>query len=119
MGTHGPDVLAELRLPARELRRRVPGVYDGFSATHQAAMADGALDTKTKELIALAISVVQQCDGCVASHARGAHRADASEDEVAEAIGVAILMAGGPATVYGPRALAAFQEFAAPAADQG
>ncbi len=116
MGNHGPDVLADLRLPSRELRRRIPAVYEGFTATHRAALADGVLDTKTKELMALAISVSQQCDGCLASHARGAHRAGATEDEVAEAIGVAILMGGGPATVYGPRALAAFQSFATPEA---
>jgi AhpD family alkylhydroperoxidase len=112
MGNHGPEVLADLRRPVRELRRRIPTVYEGFAATHHAALADGALDTKTKELMALSISVAQQCDGCIASHARGAHRAGATEDEVAEAIGVAILMAGGPATIYGPRALAAFQAFA-------
>ncbi len=112
MGNHGPDVLTDLRLPVRELRRRIPAVYEGFAATHHAALADGALDTATKELMALAISVVQQCDGCIASHARGAQRAGATEEQVAEAIGVSILMAGGPATVYGPRALAAFQEFA-------
>ncbi|MEZ5093821.1 carboxymuconolactone decarboxylase family protein [Nocardioides sp.] len=112
MGNHGPDVLADLRLPVRELRRRIPAVYEGFAATHHAALADGELDTRTKELMALAISVVQQCDGCIASHARGAHRAGATAEQVAEAIGVSILMAGGPATVYGPRALAAFQEFA-------
>jgi AhpD family alkylhydroperoxidase len=112
MGNHGPDVLADLRLHVRELRRRIPSVYEGFAATHHAALTDGALDTKTKELMALSISVAQQCDGCIASHARGAHRAGATEQEVAEAIGVAILMAGGPATIYGPRALAAFQAFA-------
>lgn len=80
---------------------------------NKAALAQGALDTKTKELIALAIAVAKQCDGCIASHARGAARQGASEEEVAEAIGVAVLMDGGPGTVHGPRALAAFKEFAA------
>lgn len=75
-------------------------------------MSSGALDVKTKELIALAISVTTHCDGCIAAHARGAARAGASVQEVAEMLGVTILMHGGPATVYGPRALAAFQEFA-------
>jgi AhpD family alkylhydroperoxidase len=114
MGNHGPDVLADLRQPARELRRLIPDVYDGFSKLHGAALADGVLDVKTKELIALAIGVTQQCDGCIASHARGAHRAGATAEEVAEAIGVTLLMSGGPATVYGPRALAAYQAFASP-----
>jgi AhpD family alkylhydroperoxidase len=114
MGNHGPDVLADLRGPSRELRRLIPEVYEGFSKLHGSALADGVLDAKTKELIALAVAVSTQCDGCIASHARGAHRHGATEQEVAEAIGVTFLMNGGPATVYGPRALAAFQAFADP-----
>jgi len=87
-------------------------VYQGYAALHTAVMADGALDMKTKELIALAIAVSKQCDGCIASHARGAARRGASPDEVAEALGVAILMNGGPGTVHAPRAFAAYREFA-------
>jgi AhpD family alkylhydroperoxidase len=106
------EILDELRQPVRDLRRHIPGVFEGYGATHAAAMGDGALDAKTKELIALALAVTKQCDGCIASHARGAARRGASAPEVAEALGVAILMNGGPATVYGPRAFEAFQEFA-------
>ncbi|MFV0461981.1 MAG: carboxymuconolactone decarboxylase family protein [Nostocoides sp.] len=109
--SHGKDVLAELREPAAALRAMIPEVYEGFTHTHKAALADGALDTKTKELMAFAIGISQRCDGCIASHARGAARAGATMQEAAEAVGVAILMNGGPATVYGPRALAAFGEF--------
>nr|NLI51697.1 carboxymuconolactone decarboxylase family protein [Propionibacterium sp.] len=112
--SYGKQVLADLREPARELRSRIPAVYEGYSATHKAALGAGDLDTKTKELIALAIAVSTRCDGCIASHARGAAKAGATAQEVAEALGVAILMVGGPATVYGPRALDAFLEFAAP-----
>ena len=108
----GHDTLAELRDPSRELRRLIPDVYKGFVDTHKAALGEGVLDTRTKELVALAISVSTQCDGCIASHARGAAHAGATREEVAEIIGVAILMSGGPATVYGPRALAAFDDFA-------
>ncbi|HHV22726.1 MAG TPA: carboxymuconolactone decarboxylase family protein [Propionibacterium sp.] len=109
---YGKQTLADLREPSKNLRSKIGDVYAGFGAVHKAALADGALDTKTKELIALAISITSQCDGCISSHARGAASAGATEEEVAEMIGVAILMAGGPATVYGPRALEAFQEFA-------
>lgn len=108
---HGTEVLDALRQPSRALRQQIPEVYAGFSATHKAALSAGALDTRTKELIALAISVAQQCDGCIASHARGAATAGASPEEVAETLGVNILMSGGPATVYGPRAYDAFLEF--------
>lgn len=109
--SHGKQVLADLREPSKNLRSKIGDVYAGFAATHKAALADGVLDMKTKELMALAVSIATKCDGCIASHARGAARAGATPDEVAETIGVAILMAGGPATVYGPRALEAFMEF--------
>jgi len=110
--THGKAVLDELSPLHRELRRAIPDVYKGFQALHGAAFAEGALDVKTKELIALAIAVIERCDGCIASHAQGAARAGATRQEAAEAIGVAFLMNGGPATIYGPRAFAAFNEFA-------
>ncbi|MBE1494041.1 AhpD family alkylhydroperoxidase [Amycolatopsis lexingtonensis] len=108
---YGKTVQDELREPARELRKAIPAVYQGFGQLHEAALAAGALDAKTKELIALAISVSKECDGCIAAHARGAVRKGATLEEGAEAIGVAIMMNGGPATVYGPRAFAAVQEF--------
>ena len=107
----GQAVHDELREPTRRLREAVPAVYQGFAKLHQAALTTGALDAKTKELIALSIAVSTQCDGCIAAHARGAARKGATPAEAAEAIGVAILMSGGPGTVYGPRAFAAFEEF--------
>lgn len=110
---YGKTVQEALHEPTRDLRKAIPEVYHGFAQLHEAALAPGALDGKTKELIALAISVSKECDGCIAAHARGAVRKGASLEEGAEAIGVAIMMNGGPATVYGPRAYAAFQEFAA------
>ncbi len=109
--TYGKQVQEELRPHARELRHMIPDVYKGFGALHDAALTDGALDTKTKELIALAIAVSTECDGCIAAHAHAAVRHGASLEEAAEAIGVTFLMNGGPATVYGPRAYAAFAEF--------
>jgi AhpD family alkylhydroperoxidase len=101
-----------LRDPALALRSQIPEVYAGFQGLHDAAFAKGALDVKTKELIALAIATAQHCDGCMASHARGAARSGATDAEVAEAMGVCIQMMGGPGTVYAPRAYAAFREFA-------
>jgi AhpD family alkylhydroperoxidase len=110
--SYGKGVQAELRDPALALRKAIPEVYDGFNALHAAAYSAGALDVKTKEIIALAIATASHCDGCMAAHARGAARAGATEAEVAEMLGVAIQMMGGPGTVYAPRAFAAFREFA-------
>ncbi len=109
--THGKSVLDDLSPLHRNLRRAVPDVYRGFGELHKAAFTAGALDTKTKELMALAIGVVEGCDGCIASHARAAAEAGATRQEAAEAIGVTFLMKGGPATIYGPRAYDAFCEF--------
>jgi AhpD family alkylhydroperoxidase len=109
--SHGKAVLDDLAPLGRELRRAIPDVYSGFGALHSAAFAPGALDARTKELIAFAIGVTEQCDGCIASHGRAAVKAGASRQEAAEAIGVTYLMNGGPATIYGPRAYAAFCEF--------
>ena len=97
----------------RRLRQAIPAVYAGYAQLHGAAMDDdGALPARMKELIALAIAVTRECDGCVIAHARGAARRGATAQEVAEAMGVAIFMNGGPGTVWGPRAYAAFEEFA-------
>jgi len=109
--SHGVTVMNDLVPLVRDLRHAAPEVMRAFAGLHAAALAPGALDTRTKDLIALAISVVERCDGCIASHAKGAVQQGATSAEAAEAIGVAVLMAGGPATVYGPRALAAFEEF--------
>ncbi len=109
---HAHDVLAELRAPVRALRELVPDAWSAYVHLHGAALAEGSLSTRVKELIALAIAISRECDGCIASHARGAARAGATEAEVAETIAVTMLMNGGPATVFGPRALEAFREFA-------
>lgn len=109
--SYGRAVQDELRGPARELRRAIPEVYEGFAILHDKVLADGSLDTKTKELIAFGIAVAECCDGCISAHADASARHGASPSEAAEAIGVAILMRGGPATIYGPRAFAAFNEF--------
>jgi AhpD family alkylhydroperoxidase len=103
--------------PAARLRRELPEVYDAYNAMSKAAMGDGALPAKVKELIALAIAATRECDGCIAAHGRKAARAGASQAEVAEAMGVVILMNGGPGTVWAPRALAAYHEFATPGTD--
>ena len=109
---HHHEILDNLHPQHRALRKMIPEVYLGFAALSDAALADGALSRKVKELMAMAIGVVQGCDGCIASHAQAAARAGATAEEAAEAIGVTILMHGGPATIYGARAYTAFCEFA-------
>jgi AhpD family alkylhydroperoxidase len=105
------EVLDQLREPTRGLRHAIPNVWDGFQALHRAAMAEGDVPASLKETVALVIAVVKRCDGCIAYHAKSAARAGASPDQVAELLGVAVLMDGGTASVYAPRAWEAFLEF--------
>ena len=109
---HFTDVIDDLKEPTRSLSQAIPDVWTGFAQVHQAGVADGALSAKVKELMALAIAVVKQCDGCIAYHAKAAARRGATGEDVAEALGVALLMDGGTASVYGPRAWNAYREFA-------
>jgi AhpD family alkylhydroperoxidase len=111
MGHHA-HVIEELAGPTKDLRRAQPETWTAFNALHQTAMADGAIPRRIKELIALAVAVSEHCDGCIAYHAKAAARHGASREEAAEALSVTLLMGGGPATTYAPRAWAAFVEFA-------
>ncbi|WP_099024604.1 carboxymuconolactone decarboxylase family protein [Mycolicibacterium palauense] len=115
---HNHEILRELGTQSRALRQMIPEVYQGFAEMSKAATAPGALESKVKELMAMVVGVVHGCDGCIASHGRAAVRAGATKQEAAEAIGVAFLMDGGPATVYGARAYEAFCEFADAAAEK-
>ena len=110
---HHHEVLGELRDPTKSLRRAIPDTWGGFVALHESAMAEGAVPARLKEAVALAISVAKRCDGCIAYHAKAAAKAGATPEEVAELLGVALLMDGGTASVYAPRAWEAFEEFRA------
>jgi AhpD family alkylhydroperoxidase len=111
--TSAHQTMQDLAEPARQLRDGIPEVIDAYATMQRAVIVDGALPAKVKELIALAISATRQCDGCIAAHAGRAARQQASPGEVAEAMGVVVMMNGGPGTVWGPRAFAAYQEFIA------
>jgi AhpD family alkylhydroperoxidase len=104
------QVLKDLREPTSALRHAIPETWAGFVGMHGAAMAEGEVPTALKEATALAISVVKRCDGCIAYHAKAAARAGATPGQVAELLGVALLMDGGTASVYAPRAWEAFME---------
>ncbi|WP_144187176.1 carboxymuconolactone decarboxylase family protein [Elioraea rosea] len=92
--------------------RAAPEAMKGFGALGMAATAAGALDPKTKELMALAIGIAVHCDGCVAYHTRAAHKHGATRQEVAETVALALYMGGGPAAVYGADALRAYEQMA-------
>ena len=104
----------ELSAMLRNLRAGNPDVMKAFSGLAQTALQPKALDTKTKELIALAIGVATRCDDCIAFHAKAAFDQGATEAEVIETLGMAIYMGAGPSVMYASHALQAFHQFAAP-----
>ncbi len=93
------------------LRQGAPDTIKAFAGMSTAATASNAIDTKTKELMALAIGIAVHCDGCVAYHTKMAHQHGATREEVAETVALAIYMGGGPAAVYGGDALRAYDQF--------
>jgi len=105
--------IAEVDEYALKLRDHIPDVMTAFGALSRGAQTPGSLDKKMKELIAVAIAVAGRCDACIAYHARGAQRAGVSRQELAEALGVAIQMGGGPSVNYAADALRAFDQFSA------
>jgi AhpD family alkylhydroperoxidase len=109
----------DLRAGLREMRAGAPEVMKAFAGIAQAALATKALDAKTKELIALAISVAVRCEDCIAFHAKAAVDQGASSDEIHETLGMAIYMGAGPSAMYAAHALEAYQQFADAKAGHG
>ena len=95
------------------LQQAEPSTMKAFGSLSMAATGSKAIDTKMKELMALAIGIAVHCDGCVAYHTKMAHQHGASRDEVAETAALAVYMGGGPAAVYGADALRAYDQFSA------
>ncbi len=85
-------------------------VYQAFLEMERAAFSDGDLPKKTKELIAVGISVVIDCESCMQWHIEQAAKAGATMQEVLEAVEVGIEMAGGPATASARFALDVMDE---------
>jgi AhpD family alkylhydroperoxidase len=98
------------------LRADLPQVTSAFGSLARAATQDGALDKKTKELIALAIGVTARCDACIGFHVDALVRLGATKAEIEEALGMAVYMGGGPSLMYAANALEAWDEFSQPAA---
>lgn len=95
----------------KELSKDIPGVLQGFGAMSKAAKEDGALDYKTKELIALALGVAGHCDGCIGFHMKEVVELGATKAEICEALGVAVFMGGGPSLMYAAEAMEAYEQF--------
>ena len=94
------------------LRQSQAPAMQGFGQLAKAAMADGALSEKHKELIALAIGITQHCSGCIGFHVKALKRLGASRAELEEMLTVCVYMGGGPALMYCAEALSAWEQMA-------
>lgn len=108
-----PEITQRIADNMKILRRDIPDTMQGFNALAKAATEDGALNRKTKELIALAIGVAQRCDGCIGFHVKALVRLGATRAEIEETLGMAVYMGGGPALMYAADAIMAFEQFQA------
>lgn len=106
-----PEQLEHIKEYMGILGEGAPSTMNAFSDLHHAAGEPGALDFKTKELIALAIGVTLRCNGCIAFHTHDALKAGATRAEIMEALGVAVLMGGGPSVIYATHVVEALEQF--------
>ncbi|HSQ03078.1 MAG TPA: carboxymuconolactone decarboxylase family protein [Burkholderiales bacterium] len=104
------EITARISRHLSKLRAHIPDTMKGFNALALAATRDGALDHKTKELIALALGVAAHCDGCIGYHVSSLVKLGVTQAELEEALGMAVYMGGGPALMYAAEALGAFEE---------
>lgn len=99
----------------RKLRADIPAVTSAFTALAQSASAEGVLDKKTKELIALALGVAAHCDACIGFHVQALVKLGATRQELAETLAMAVYMGGGPSLMYAAEAVAAWEQYGAKA----
>lgn len=104
------EKLDDTRRNLRSLRKTIPETFAGFIAIEQAASAEGALEVRQKEFIALGIAVALRCEDCILSHVAALVRIGATRDEIGQVLGTAIQMTGGPGLMYAGKALAAYDE---------
>jgi AhpD family alkylhydroperoxidase len=110
MKTNPNEFLNQWKSDLQKLRTVAPDVARAFGGLHMAAMKPGSLTVLEKELIATAIGMSQGCTDCIYVHTEGALKAGATREQVLEAAGVAVMMAGGPAFIHMPAVLDALDQ---------
>ena len=107
-------LMQDINTSLAPFRKAQPDAMAGFGQLAKAAMADGALNAKNKELIALAIGITQHCSGCIAFHVKALHRLQCTRAELEEMLTVCVYMGGGPALMYAAETLQAWDALAGP-----
>src|SRR5205085_11899496 len=89
----------------KTLEANAPQAMGAFWAFDKAAMADGAISGKYKELMALAVAFTTQCPYCIEIHAKKARGVGASDQEIAEVVTIAAALRAGAAITHGTHAM--------------
>lgn len=100
-----PEYRSELGVRVGEIGKLSPDTLKGYQTLSGAGAKTNHLDAKTRELIALAVSVTTRCDGCITIHTAEALKHGATREEIAEALGVAVALNAGAALVYSARVM--------------
>lgn len=106
------DKLTGTRSGLRNLNSAIPETSRAFGELGKAVKQNGVLDYKTKEFIALAISVADRCEPCISLHIEALVKIKAPREEVADVLGMCIQMGGGPSLMYAAKALECYDELA-------
>ena len=104
------DKLNGTRDQLRALNKCIPDTTRAFGGLGKAVKEGGVLDTKTKEFIALGISVADRCEPCIGLHIEALIKAGATREEIGDVLAMNIQMGGGPAMMYAAKALECFDE---------
>ncbi|WP_170446982.1 carboxymuconolactone decarboxylase family protein [Ruegeria arenilitoris] len=107
------DKLVETRSGLRNLNGAIPDTARAFGALGKSVKEGGALDFKTKEFIALGMSIAVRCEPCISLHTETLVKAGASREEFSDVLAMAIQMGGGPSMMYAAKALECFDELSA------
>ena len=104
------DLMRDINESLAPFRKAQPNAMAGFGQLAKAAITDGELSAKHKELIALSIAVTQRCSGCIGFHVKALHRLDCTRAELEEMLAVCVYMGGGPALMYAAEAMTAWEK---------
>jgi len=104
--------MTDIKEKVKDAQRRIatlakasPELFGGFSRVSKVAASAGSFSSAQKELMAVAIAVSKGCEDCILYHVDAAMKHGAKENELIEALDVAIEMGGGPAVMYGAKAM--------------
>lgn len=119
MATHAREHYDNWPAAVAAMKEAAPDVARAFGGMFGKLMGAGALSVREKELIALGIGLALRCESCIFSHLEKALDAGATREQIIEAVGVLVVMQGGPGYVYAPKVVEALAELERRRSTQG